>query len=73
LEGGKLEAIKIKEISLKDLKGVRTEKSVDAGISIMAKACGIKPEQFEELKQRDSGKINAVVLGFFLQGSIPLT
>jgi hypothetical protein len=70
-DGSKLELVSIREISLKELRGIRGGETIDSGISIIAKACNLKADQLEELKQRDFGKINAVILGFFLQGSTP--
>jgi len=69
---GSISVIDIRETSLNDNKSIQRFKeneSVDQAMMLISKSCGIELGFASRLKQRDVSKINAVVLGFFVQAA----
>ncbi|PKL40749.1 MAG: hypothetical protein CVV44_03845 [Spirochaetae bacterium HGW-Spirochaetae-1] len=67
---GSIEILTIKETDMnenKEIQRFKDNQSIDQATALLSKACGIPVGFVSRIKQRDIGKINAVVLGFFAQ------
>jgi len=69
-DGGKISTVTISEMDMeakREAQKFKDNQSVDKAIAMLAASLGIENGFAGRIKDRDAGRINAVILGFFVQ------